>query len=273
MKLFFLIFCFLQACSNQIDASVSKITNAQFNSLKFLLNNQAQCRTLKNGLVNWPIRNPTSQKKSNIDCKKMFERLEGQTLYFYTDHDEDDPQGSILLKSNFFKYPEATDCFDERENIIDCPGLDIAKVVFSKNKNEDSSLLAMILHQNQKLNTASVKLVNNEKICQINFSIHSKTQTYKTETYNILALYGGRQNKNNAPLCDEESLAMSPIFQDSEAKNLCKEKVERDFKEALERIDPIDHDRLKNRANKLKQDCDKATLNQLRTNFFLTPEL
>lgn len=271
MKLFILSLALfsLQACVQQ--SSSTQLTAVQFSTLKSLLQQTAQCRPLNNGQVSWPIRQPESASKSNIDCKKMFNRLEGQTLYFYDEHDKDDPLGSILLKSNFFKYPEATDCFDNQDNIIDCPGLDIEKIVFSK--GTDNSLIAMILHPDQELNTATVKLVKNEKTCQINFSIHSKTQTYKTETYNILALYDGRQSQNSTPLCNEEALAIAPVFQDTEAKDLCKTKVEQDFKEALERIDPRDHDELKKRANKLKQDCGQDTLNQLRTNFFLSPEL
>ncbi|MBE8162690.1 MAG: hypothetical protein HAW63_01730 [Bdellovibrionaceae bacterium] len=272
MKLFTLtiFFCFLQACSQQ-SFNASLINSEQLNALKSLLNKPAQCRPLNEGKVNWPIREPSQPNKSNIDCKKSFKRLVGQSLYFYNDYDPD-VSGSVLLQSNFFKYPEAVDCLDEQDNFITCPGLDIEKVVFSK--KTETSLTAIILHPDQTTNTATVNLVDNEKICQIRFSIHSATQKYKTETYNILALYDGRQEQNsNAPLCDEEALALSPVFQDDQARALCKEQVEKDYQDALNRIDPRDRDALRERANQLKKKCDQSTPNQLRVNFFLTPEL
>lgn len=279
MKFFILVLSlyFLQACSQQnvntqiTEGQTEKQFKKQFNELKTLLSQPPQCRQLKDGKVSWPVRQPSNINKSSIHCKQMFNRLKGQTLYFSSSYDEHDPAGGVLLKSNFFKYPEPVDCFDSQNNIIDCPGLDISKMVFGQ--GSDNSLMVMILYPDQELNTATVRLEDNEKICQITFSINSKTQTYKTETYNILALYSGRQKNNSAPLCNEEALALAPIFQDTEAKNLCKAKIEQSFQEALKRIDPRDHEELKKRANELKKNCDTKTLNRLRVGFFLTPEL
>lgn len=241
------------------------------NISKSSLGKTTQCRPLNNEPVNWPARKPAVSHKSAIDCAKMFNRLAGQTLYFYDYHDEDDPLGGILLKSNFFKYPEALDCFDEKNNSIDCPNLDIEKVTFTKQKN--NTLIASILHPDLKSDTARVSLLNNEKICQISILPNSKTTTYKSEIYNILAIYAGRKNKNHKPACDEESLGLAPTFQDVEAKNLCKANVEKDFQEALTRVNPKDRQKLQNRTNELKKDCDKAILNQMRLNFILSPDL
>ncbi len=248
-----------------------------------------QCRPLNNGRVDWPIRNPSIDNKSNIDCVKMFNRLSGQTLYFYDDHDEDDPQGSILLKSNFFKYPEPVDCLDNSGNIIDCPNLDIEKIIFTKKtknakniKSEKNILMATILHPDTTFEKVIVKLINNEKICQIsiaksynlnNHNFNNNLNNHNVEIYNILALYDGRLDKNNNPICNEETIALAPTFQDIEAKNICKAKVENEYQEALKKIDPRDHKELKRRSNKLKQNCDKAVLNQMRINFYLSPGL
>ncbi len=241
--------------------------------------NSTQCRPMGEGRVNFPVRSLDREGKSNIDCQKMFQRLGGQTLYFHDDHDIN---RSLPLRSHFFKYPEAVNCFDDRENLIDCPGLDIEQVYFSENVNQ--TFIATILHPDGETGEATVKLLNNDEICQISFTpmiISDETDgvelhgigLYKAEVYNVLALYDGRLDQNQSPVCDEETLAMSSTSQDDEARALCKNSVDQSLKEALERIDPRDHGELRKRAEKFKRECDTDTPNQMKTNFFLTPSL
>lgn len=227
-----------------------------------------QCRKLNQGQVDWPIRNPQKNNQSAIDCKKMFQRLSGQTLYLHETRNE---YLSPLLKSNFFKYPEPVDCLDANDKFIDCLHLDIEQVSFKK--INDNKLLATILHPDLETNTAFVELINNDKICQIRINPKENGHTFKAEIYNILALYDGRQNPNNTPQCNEEAIALAPTFQDQETKNWCKKKIEIAYKEALKRTDQRDHEELKKRANQLKKDCDTADLNQFSVNFILDPNV
>lgn len=228
---------------------------------------QNQCRPLISDGVNWPIRAPKTPEQSGIDCKKMFNRLVGQTLYLY---DVRNLSISPALNSNFFKYPEPVDCLDSDNNVINCPNLDIEQITFTK--NTPTTLLATVLHPDMVSNTAIVRLLNNDKLCQISIQ-PQESKKFKTEIYNVLALYDGRQNQYDNPKCDEEALALSPTFQDDETKTLCKQKVEESLQEALKRIDKRDHEELKRRAKELKKDCDKAVLNQLEVNFILDPEV
>lgn len=248
---------------------LSTDTRANFKNLskKIKLAEQTQCRPLRKGKVNWPINN--SKVGPAIDCKKLFYRLRGQTLYLYSD--DRDLTGSIALKSNFFKYPDPVDCLNQKGKVIDCPGLDIEKISFKKQNKK--SLLATVTHPDASVEKAIVTLMDTQILCQIAFLPLAKNKNYKKEVYNVLALYDGRLNDQGGPACDEESMALAPVFQDKQARNLCKSNIDEQLKKSLKTIDPRDHKELKRRAKKLRKDCETNRANQMKANFVLSPSL
>lgn len=199
----------------------------------------------------------------------MFHRLTGQTVYL--DSDGRDLTGSIALKSNFFKYPDPMNCLDKNNQIINCPNLDIEQISFSKRNKK--SLLATITHPDTSSDTAIVSFIKTKQFCQLAFLPLPKNKNYKKEVYNVLALYAGRTNNQGNPSCDEESIALAPVFQNKEARALCKQGIDEQLKESLKTIDPRDHKELKRRARQLKKECDTGKQNHMRVNFILSPAL